>query len=130
MNKIKNIDKCPFCGGELFIKKFGCKECGTEIRGEFKRDKFSNLSPELLEFAEVFLLNEGNIKGVEETLGCSYPKVKSLQRELIKALGYEYKERKEEEPSNIRVAKRQEILDMLESGKISAEEATDLLGKL
>lgn len=127
MNKIRHIDKCPLCGDELFIKGFGCKRCGTEVKGEFKRNKFSNLSPELLEFAEVFLLNEGNIKGVEETLGCSYPKVKSLQRELIKALGYEYKEKQEEYPSES--GKRQKILDMLEEGKITAEAAAEMLGK-
>ncbi|MCK4256918.1 DUF2089 domain-containing protein [candidate division WOR-3 bacterium] len=117
------INKCPFCGGELFIKKFKCKECGTEVLGEFERNKFSKLSPELLKFIEVFVLNEGNIKGVEETLGRSYPKVKNMLKEVIQALGYEYKYGKEEE-------RRKEVLDMLEVGEITAEEAKELLDKI
>ncbi|OYD17258.1 hypothetical protein CH333_01485 [candidate division WOR-3 bacterium JGI_Cruoil_03_44_89] len=120
---MKIINKCPFCGGELLIKKFSCRECGTEVVGEFERSKFCRLSPELLEFVEVFILNEGNIKGVEETLGCSYPKVKNMLREVIQALGYEYKYGKAEE-------RRKEILDMLEMGEITAEEAKELLDKI
>ena len=120
---MKFINKCPFCGGELLIKRFGCKYCGTEVTGEFERDKFSRLSPELLEFVEVFILNEGNIKGVEDTLGCSYPKVKGMLKEVIEAMGYEYKGGKTKE-------RRKEILDMLEQGEISVEEAKELLDKL
>ncbi|MDD2890090.1 MAG: DUF2089 family protein [bacterium] len=130
MNKTTTINNCPFCRGEIFVKEFECKSCKTKIVGEFQRDKFSNLSPELLKFAEVFLLNEGNIKGVEETLGCSYPKVKGMLKELVQALGYEYKEKKEEETGAIRKNKRKEVLDMLETGEITVEEAKDLLGNL
>jgi hypothetical protein len=119
---MKNIDKCPFCGGELFVREYGCRECGTEVRGEFGRGRLSALPSELLEFVEVFLLNEGNIKAVEETLGCSYPKVKGMLRRVIKALGYECKDKDGE--------KRQDILDMLDSGEITAEEARGLLDKV
>ncbi len=117
------IDKCPLCGGELLVKKFGCKYCGTEVTGAFKRNKFSNLSSKLLKFVEVFILNEGNIKGVEEALGCSYPKVKGMLKEVIEALGYEYKGGKSKE-------RRKEILDMLEIGEITPKKATELLNKI
>lgn len=123
MKEIRNIEKCPLCEGELFVKEFRCRDCGSEIVGDFRRNKFCNLSPELLQFAEIFLLNEGNIKAVEETLGYSYPKIKSIIRELIKALGYEYRERKAE-------GRREEILNMLERGEINAQEAIDLLNKI
>lgn len=121
--KIKIIDKCPFCGGDLIIKGVQCKNCRTETIGEFEMSKFNKLSAELLEFIEIFILNEGNIKGVEETLGCSYPKVKNMLKEVIQALGYEYKEEKIED-------KKKEIIDMLERGEITVEKAKELLNKI
>jgi hypothetical protein len=122
---MKNISNCPFCGGELVVREYGCRECGTEVRGEFKRNKFCSFSSELLEFVEIFILNEGNIKGVEECMGCSYPKVKNMLKQVIEALGYEYREKEE-----YKGMRKKEILDMLERGEISVEEAKELLSRL
>lgn len=45
------------------VKKFKCRECGTEVVGEFKRSKFSKLSPELQEFVELDSLSvSGNTR--------------------------------------------------------------------
>jgi len=116
------MDKCPWCGGELLVREYGCRRCGVRIIGEFRQNKFANLDEELLKFIEVFLVNEGNISAVGEELGWSYPKVKSMLRRVIEALGYEYKGEVE--------SSRLELLSKFERGEISFEKLLELLEKL
>ena len=58
----KLLGNCPVCNERLLVTEMTCKECKTQIKGEFKLSKFDYLSQELQEFALVFLKNAGNIK--------------------------------------------------------------------
>lgn len=113
----KKISSCPVCGGSLIIKEVSCTDCGTTIKGEFEEDKFSKLSQEEKNFIEIFVMKRGSIKEIEKELGISYPTVRNKLDGVIKSLGHDVG--KEES--------RIDILNRLNEGEISPEEATELL---
>lgn len=122
----KEISQCPVCGNDLQITSFKCFQCQTTINGNFSLSKFSRLSEEQLHFIEVFIKSRGNIKEVEREMSISYPTVRNKLDEIISTLGYRVKDDYNEDSGK----KRKEILDMLEKGEISPDEATDLLQKI
>ena len=115
----KIITKCPICNSNLTVAKLKCKKCGTIIENEFELSKLSYLNPEQLKFIEVFLQCRGNIKDVEKEMGISYPTVRSKLDEVITALGYSVEKKISSNSTD--------IIDRLEKGEISAEEAVNLL---
>jgi len=115
------ISKCPICSSKLKVIKLKCDKCGTLIENDFEFSKFESLEEEHLNFIEVFVKCRGNIKDVEKELGISYPTVRAKLDEVVSALGYP--QVKETSVSN------NIVIDMLEKGEISAEEAVDMLKK-
>jgi hypothetical protein len=100
-----------------------CTSCGTAVEGHFELSKFNRLDPEQLAFLELFLRARGNIKEVERELGLSYPTVRARLDALLATLGYAVgPDRKAE-----LVRKRREILDALDAGKLTAEDALRML---
>ena len=83
-------------------------------------NEFDYLSIEQLNFIETFIRCRGSIKEVERELGISYPTVRAKLDEVIESLGYLSKETKGKHENN-------DILDALEKGEISAEEAINKL---
>ena len=114
------IGKCPICGDELYATRLSCNSCNANIEGEFSLCKFCKLTQEEKQFIEVFIKSRGSIKEIEKEMGISYPTVKGKLDSLIKSLGYDAKE---EVPS----ITKKEILEMLNNGEISSEEALKLL---
>ncbi len=114
------IGNCPICGDELFATRLSCNTCNTNIEGDFSLCKFCKLSQEEKQFIEVFIKNRGNIKDIEKEMGISYPTVKGKLDSVIKSLGYDSKD----DDASIN---KKEILDMLNDGEISSEEALRLL---
>lgn len=113
------IHHCPVCQHTLHATRLQCKQCHTIIENDFELSNFATLSKEQLHFVEIFLANRGNIKEVEKSLGISYPTVRAKLNDIIQALGYKQKIAEEHQ--------KQEIIDMLHSGEISAEEAIEQL---
>lgn len=114
------LEKCPVCDGKLITTDYQCEDCGTHISGYFKGSKLSKLSKEDLEFIEIFVMNRGSIKEIEKVMGISYPTVRNKLDNVIKALGHKI----DSEHS------RMEILETLDEGQITAEEATEMLNSL
>ena len=56
------IGYCPICHDKLVVKTLRCNHCDTEITGDFVLNPFDYLSKEQLDFALVFIKNQGNIK--------------------------------------------------------------------
>lgn len=121
-NLYKVITKCPVCEEQMKITKLKCSHCNTLIENEFSFSKFEQLSKEQLNFVEVFLACRGNIKDVEKHLGISYPTVRGKLDTINNILGLTIKEDTSKE--------KQRIMDMLECGEISSDEAIGLLKKL
>ena len=122
----KVIGKCPVCEKNMRVTELECPDCNTQIRGNFTMGKFSRLNEKQLGFVEVFIRLRGNIKEVEEEMGISYPTVRKRLDEVIEALGY----KPEESPNDDTVEKRTEVLNALDEGEISFEDAKNKLEEL
>jgi hypothetical protein len=142
MNTLPSV--CPFCHGELYVTHLYCRECDTNIEGRFVAGVFSQLKPEQLAFVENFVtrlnaeqLNfvqtfircEGKIKSMEAEMGLSYPTIRNRLNEVIEALGYEPGGADESSFTAISEARRLSILEELDAGRISAEEAMRMLNE-
>jgi hypothetical protein len=123
--------QCPVCGEELRVTRLHCDGCGTAIEGVFALDRLLRLNRDQLAFALTFIKRRGKIKDVEDELGVSYPTVVARLNELIAALGYDVQpDSSDDAASPDRAAQRQEILDQLAAGTLSAGEAAQRLREL
>ena len=126
--------RCPVCDHEMRISKLTCTHCPTKIEGDFSSCKFCRLPAEQLIFMEAFIKCRGNIKEVEKELGISYPTVRSRLDSVIEILGYTVEKDKEKEKEKVdpqeESLRRQGILEALERGDISPQEATQKMRKV
>jgi hypothetical protein len=119
----RSLTTCPVCDTTLTIAELACQACGTTLRGEFAASHcaFCALPDEQRQFLELFLRCRGNLRDVERTLGLSYPTVRARLDTLLATLGYG------PAPPPDAPDQRREILDALNAGRLSAEEAISLL---
>ena len=149
---------CPVCGHDhLIIARLRCPACGSALEGDFEPrhsatadvrpsdgsrrsgplagapargearfGRLARLSDEQLEFVEVFLRCRGVIKNVEDMLGVSYPTVKGRLNAVLETLGLASDD--DGAPAEQRRVRR-EILADLAAGRISADEAHELLAR-
>lgn len=120
------IGQCPICGSNLHVTRLNCRNCDTTIDGHFTLGRLYQLSAEQLDFVEVFLKCEGKINRVEQEIGLSYPAVRARLTDVIRALGYEVGDGGSS-PRQVPDEVRRDILNELQSGKLSAEEALQML---
>jgi hypothetical protein len=76
-----------------------------------------------LNFLRIFIKARGNLSDLQKELGISYPTAKSRLEGIVKTLGYEAQEVTEEKQVD-------ELLDRLEKGEISAQEALEKIRRL
>ena len=111
-----SLTHCPKCGGKLVDREYECETCGTQIRGVFSIG--GQISDEQMELIKLFISVYGNIGEFAKKLGVSRPTARARLRELGKSLGLNM-DHGEESSS--------EVLDALERGEISVEEAIQKL---
>jgi len=116
------LSKCPACGGKLNIIRYQCEDCGTEISGNFELEEFARLNNQQLTFLKIFIKVRGNLSELQKELGISYPTAKARLEELATAMGYESETVEARE-------KTLEILEKIEKGEITPEEAKEILKK-
>lgn len=114
---------CPICQHELIATQLECRNCDTKIQGRFVTGPFSGLTPEQLDFIELFVRNEGKITRMQDELGLSYPTIRNRLHDIIRALGYE----PGEEETRLTEEERRQILEDLEQGKINYDEAINMI---
>ena len=115
---------CPVCGGEMLVTRLACRECDTAIEGRFFTGPFGQLNAEQILFLELFVKNEGKITHMEKDLGLSYPTIRNRLHEIIRTMGYEPGK---EENTALSEDDRRKILEDLNQGKITSEEAMKML---
>jgi hypothetical protein len=118
------IGQCPICHNTLHVTRLHCRNCDTALEGHFSLGRLYQLNPEQLNFVETFIRCEGKINRVEQEINMSYPAVRARLTEVIKAMGYEVGE---PEQGPISEETRRGVLAELSSGRISAEEALQIL---
>lgn len=116
--------RCPVCQAELEIARLHCSTCDTSIEGRFSGGPIAHLTPEHLDFIITFVRCEGKINRMEQELDLSYPTIRNRLHEVIRALGYEPGK---DEPVEVSLEKRSSMLEDLEAGKISADDAMRIL---
>lgn len=119
------LGQCPVCGSKMNVTRLHCNNCDSTLEGRFDTCKFCQMSPEQQVFVEIFLKSRGNIKEVERELGISYPTVRSRLDSVLEVLGYQTEAVMEDYSQ-----RRKEILEALDGGELTADEAAKILKQL
>ena len=114
-------NRCPYCSGALRVTGLTCEDCGLGLRGEFANPRLSRLDPEEQRFVELFVLASGSLKQMAESLGVSYPTVRSRLDRLIAHISEE--QGRDEE-------RKQRILEDIESGRILPKQGMRMIENL
>jgi hypothetical protein len=115
------VVRCPSCDDELRATRLSCRGCGTSLDGQFELPPLLHLPAEDLAFVTAFVRSSGSLKAMAQMLGVSYPTVRNRLDDILKKL--DTLERGVD-------ARRHEILDALESGKLTAKDAAEQLKKV
>jgi hypothetical protein len=153
----KMIEHCPGCGGPLTVSRMDCGQCHTRIEGAFRPSAFDHLSPESLAFIELFVRLKGNLKEMERELSVAYSTVRHRLDDVVRELGPASSEQTGRSTAppvppappvaapppvpaaapvapatdvadDSATADRRDILNRLDRGEITSEEAVKLLG--
>ena len=122
----KTPRKCPACASDLVVTRLTCPNCGTEVHGSFDPDLFARLSPTDFDFVVLFVKSKGNIKEMERELGISYWTIRGKLNEIVERLGLE---KQAADPGEV-ADRRQAILEQLNRGELTVEQAAELLERL
>jgi hypothetical protein len=107
----------------MSITRLHCRNCDTTIEGHFDLGRFGRLNAEQLNFLETFVRCEGKLNRMEPELGMSYPTLRARLNEIIQSMGFPVGP----DAGRLSDEERHRILDDLASGKLSSEEAMEML---
>ncbi len=111
----------PISGASFYISELTSEDGEISVRGKFAVPRFARLTEEQSKFLETFLRCRGVLSSVEKELGVSYPTVRNRLDQLLQAL--ELPSHSSGETAGAGLEEQRRILDQLESGEISVEEA-------
>jgi hypothetical protein len=130
----RTLTQCPLCDSPLSITELFCGDCGTTLKGDFPASQcvYGTLPEDQSNFLELFLRCRGNLRDVERSLGLSYPTVRARLDQVLSTLGFaeEGAESASETSPEEMIERRREILQDLDKGQLSPEEAVQLLQTL
>ncbi len=101
-------------GAPLSVERIRLKDTGIAVEGSFELPHLARLTMEDQIFVVAFVRSHGSIKEMERLFGISYPTVKNRLNAIAGRLEFV-----DVNPPSPRV----EVLDMLDRGEISVEEA-------
>lgn len=108
-------------GAPLIVERVRLTDSDIAIEGAFELPQLARLALEDQIFIAAFVKSHGSIKEMEQVFGVSYPTIKARLNRIAGALEFV-----ETDPT----PSRNEILDRLNRGEITAEEAiAELEGK-
>jgi len=107
-------------GKPVTVERVYVVDSGIAIEGSFAPPPLASLSAEDQVFVMAFIRCHGSIKEMEEMFGISYPTVKNRLNRIARQ--FEFVE-------IVKITASEEVIDELERGEISAEEAIRRLAK-
>lgn len=113
-------------GGPFVVERVRIPEKGIAIEGEFVLPQLARLSLEDQVFVTAFVRSHGSIKEMEQTFGVSYPTIKARLNRISSQLEF-VETNPSPGPAEIRAGVRAELLERLNRGEISADEAVRAL---
>ena len=105
-------------GEDLVVERVRIRRTGVAVEGEFDLPRLAGLTGDDQVFVAAFVRSHGSIKEMERLFGVSYPTVKNRLNRIGERLGLVEVARR---PS------RAQVLDRLDAGEISADEAAEEL---
>ena len=114
--------RCPYCYGEMMVERLRCRHCDVAVEGVFETSPLTVLQPDQQDLVVEYLKLSGSLKDLAAAKGVSYPTIRVRMDKVIEALNAAHARRPEEQRS-------QSVLEALEKGEISADEAESLLKK-
>ncbi|MFW6189204.1 MAG: DUF2089 domain-containing protein [Planctomycetota bacterium] len=109
--------RCPKCGRGMDIARYRCDDCDVAVEGRFTVPPLARLSAEEQVFVTAFIRCHGNIKRMEQMFAISYPTVKNRLNAITEKL----------DAAMDAPRSPTRVIDRLESGDISVEEALRML---
>src|SRR5690242_10044986 len=107
-------------GDQLVVERVRLAS-GIAVEGSFELPPLAQLSSEDQVFIGAFVRSHGSIKEMERLFGVSYPTIKNRLNRLSQVLGAALGVETEPGPT------RAEILDRLERGELTPEQAAEAL---
>jgi hypothetical protein len=107
-------------GSTMTVERVRIVESGIAIEGNFELPALANLSMDDQVFVVAFIRAEGVIKEMERTFGVSYPTIKGRLSRIVGQLQL---------VENVKTSNKQEIIQTLERGEITVDEAIERLSK-
>jgi hypothetical protein len=106
-------------GSSMVVERVRLADKDIAIEGEFDLPSLARLSAEDQIFVTAFVKSDGSIKELERIFGISYPTVKNRLARIARQIEYV-----ETVPA---ITPREAVLERLERGEISAQEAIERL---
>ena len=107
-------------GKPITVERVRLIDSDIAIEGSFTLPPLANLSAEDQVFVMAFMRCNGSIKDMEQMFGISYPTVKNRINRIAKQLEF---------VEIVKVTPQQEVIEELERGDITAEEALRRLSR-
>jgi hypothetical protein len=107
-------------GSNIVVERVRIPESDITIEGAFELPALARLSADDQVFVMAFVRAEGVIKEMERVFGVSYPTIKSRLARIVGQIQF---------VETIIISKRQEVMDALDRGEITAKEAIERLSK-
>lgn len=107
-------------GCAMVVERVRIPESGIAIEGAFELPALAHLSMDDQVFVMAFVRSEGVIKEMERIFGVSYPTIKNRLSNIARQLQL---------VETVNISKKQEVIEALERGEITADEAIERLSK-
>ncbi len=114
--------RCPYCYGEMVVERLRCTHCAVAVEGVFESSPLTVLPPDQQDLVVEYLKLDGSLKDLAAAKGVSYPTIRARMDKVVEALNATGGKRPEARRS-------QSVLEALEKGEISADEAEEMLKK-
>jgi hypothetical protein len=101
--------------------KMECVNCGISFEGDFYSSPLLNLSAEHQHFIELFILNSGSLKKMADSMGVTYPTIRSRLDAVIEELKQQIE--KKDDYKN-------ELLERVSQGRLTPEKAARIIKRL